>query len=233
MNNRIDENMSQCPFYPTEIKAIKDVAALKEALSMFQSLQKSEATLQNPSMMSKFSPSPLLILSIQRLLHKEEEEEEQSNLQHDEKNIVDSTTEALLTNDDRVVNEYTPPLPRLVIQQRNSRGGRARLSSYYSNGTNLPCSNAAATVTPRIHSRRRRKCISTKSQKLVSAWSQCTNASTKNDQRGRRGLQNGHFTPNLGIGLDSQNSPQNQLPKENDQDDFAFHSQSSLPTMND
>ena len=216
MKNHVDENRSQSPFYPTEVKAVKDLAALKEALAMFQILQTSAANLQNPSMISKFSPSPLLLLSMQRLIHKQQE---QAGGQHDE-NEFDSKTE----------------LPQLVIQQRNSRGGRARFSNCSGSGTMAPCSNAAATITPRIESRRRRKAISIKSQKL-SAWRQSA-GSTKNNQRGRGlhdhqdGSELSSCSPDLGMFSDASNSLHNQMPKDHGQDDFAFHSQSSLP-MND
>lgn len=219
------------PFCPTEIKAVKDVKALKEALLMFQKLKETETTLPNPSAMSKFCPSPLLLSSMQRLL-----EIEQAKKLKCKKKLDCSKVKVVSCTDDSTkrVGEYTP---QMIIQKRNSTGGRARFSNNYSSAV-TPCSNVTATITPRVHStRRRRKAIGIKPQQ-ISVWNKSTNyknrqVTPKEEKDGGAGGKQCDnelsCSPGLGISLDVSSPLCDQKMSQDSQDDFAFHSQSSLP----
>jgi hypothetical protein len=237
------DKIPSSPFYPREIKAVKDIGALKEALFMFEKLQASATALQNPPAMSKFSPSPLLLLSMQRLLDNEEARRQKHAKKLNLKMEVISRTD-----DDRPrKTEFTP---QLVVQQRNSRGGRARfvsVSNKYSAGT--PCSNyTTATITPRINSRRRRKTAAWTSQQLSlcrksTEYAKSNQITPKEEEKedglvdedasGKRRSDNElSCSPRSGIALDENSSYCQESSKDN-HDDFAFHSQSSLPMTQD
>lgn len=230
------DNSPSSPFYPREIKAVKDIGALKEALFMFEKLQASATALQNPPAMSKFSPSPLLLLSMQRLLDIEEARRQKHAKKLNSKMEVISRTD-----DDRPrKTEYTP---QLVVQQRNARGGRARfvsVSNKYSAVT--PCSNyTTATITPRINSRRRRKPAAlckksteyAKSNQITPKEEEKEEGMVDEDASGKRLVENElSCSSRLGISLDG-NSSHCQESSKDYHDDFAFHSQSSLPMTQD
>jgi hypothetical protein len=258
------ERSQQYPtvFFPREIKSLKDAKALREALSMFQKLQQVAAapsageTNLDPSSscssasrmslsMSKFSPSPLLLSSMQRLLDIEEEKER-------------------LESKSNMVSTFAPCSSRnnttaqMLTIRRNFTGGRARFSKFHnlntmstvtmSNNINVmttPGFDSARSKQQQERQRRRRLPIqerntielNTNEAKPILKCQKSVLFTQYNEDNEKK-----MTCPPFRISPDVPPPPmspqqqgckeeENEVLQQSGNDDFTFHSQSSLPSV--
>lgn len=127
---------------------------------------------------------------------------------------------------------------QLIIHQRNSRGGRAR----FSKDTMTP-SMKSVDITPRINSRRRKKVSESKLNKsnLLIKYIDLKSQRVQSNGMGElHNVMSNHWYDTKEVrrscspvGISADSSPNQEMSHEatakHEDEDFAFHSQSSLP----
>lgn len=261
--------------HSNEIKTfwkVQDVESFKEAYVMFQKLQSSPQG-QDPSF-SKFAPSQLFLSSMKRLL---DMMDRHATSKRNKKDSVQQVLESEATSAEevsRVVQQQqwmpesgtsrssstttTSITPQLVIQKRNSRGGRVRFVSTCPDTAAATTTTTFTTIaedtrmvtptmiststccTPRNHSTRRKKATKRRYDKSILDQNMRKEDGywrSKDQLIGLSSACGSNIQP-LSVAVvknDVDKSSNRKFHKndncdENDEiEDFAFHSQSSLP----